>query len=845
MSLTVQEVLMALGSWSLDVDVSPSVRKSLFKPTGGPRKLWALVYDAGSTLVYPPLPVLWGKPGKEKIEIGGPSILWDLGVQGIGPTIPDREYLSGANKLDNPVFALDPPDIYWRRVAEGSGWSIGAGAAALSPALAADDTLEVDRRYPALPGQTWLGGAAIFGSGRWRVRLFFDGLFHPPDLAVPYSSWGANIRGDLVLGTDPLGVVSGPAYRAHTGYVNLAPNGAFDDGVGLNGFAQGAGAWFAVTGDGTAWSGDTYAITDTSILVAGDKRLTSSADGGVTFPVVAQVVAAGEEWEVRFVIRPHAGLGTDGEGFGRVRLLSGGVESATIDTQHVSASQDGWEIVIARVPIPDGIDGLVPEFVVRGQSAGQWDVDSVTVFRAVGNIDQVIGTEVTVTPERTYDWTVPYRVDPGISGGRTQLRAVLTSPYRPTLVIEGPDLRGQQDGPPLQVATFSIVPPSGYDGLSQALYVEDLPGATYVGEGTLADKDHATMVTDGIADSPGGTVTVSTVAPVGTEAVRVQVVGEIGATGSSTFVELVRTTASPATGDDIIADLLVHPTTGLPLGISPGTVDCPEVIPFDWRQIKMTLLAALDRYCNVISEPVREFRLNPAIPPTIDVSTSPFVVRDIVLLPADIDVAEVSDPTVDVTNRATEIEVIGAEVATLSGGSVLIAATADVPGDVELDINGNPIVRTRPIDDGSIDTFTYARAYAADQALREAAPGLVVDATLTGNPAARGPMDVGDWIEVYKPESGISDDTNPRTVEGSPVFPRVMRIVAREREHGPSFTVVMLRSDGSTFPLAVNSSESDATKVTLADRRPFDWEADPQGGATGGQYLRDRASKPR
>ena len=42
-----------------------------------------------------------------------------------------------------------------------------------------------------------------------------------------------------------------------------------------------------------------------------------------------------------------------------------------------------------------------------------------------------------------------------------------------------------------------------------------------------------------------------------------------------------------------------------------------------------------------------------------------------------------------------------------------------------------------------------------------------------------------------------------------------------------------------------NESERDATKLTLADRRLYDWEADPQGGAGGGQYIRDRASKPR
>lgn len=843
--LNVKEVLMALGAWSADVDFSLSVKEALFKDDGNPRKLWALVYDSNDLLVYPPLPLLWGKPGKEKIEIGGTSILWDLGIQGIGPTIDDREYLSNANKLDNPVFALDPPDIYWRRAAEGSGWSITTGLATLVASLDGDDIWEVDRKYPAAPGQTWMAGATIIGGGRWRVRLLFEGQFNPPDIAIPYSSWTASVRGDIVLGTDPEGVVGGPAYRVHTGYVNRAANGAFDDGVGLNGWAQGAGAWYPITGDGTAWSGDTYAMTNTDILVSGDKRLVNSQDGGVTFPVVAQVVAPGEVWENRFVIRPHAGSSADGEAFGRIRLLSGGVEVGIVETKHVSSTQDGWGIVIESITIPDGINGLIPEFVVRGHTTGQWDVDSVTIFRALGNVDQVVGPQITVTSSRTYDWRVPYRVDPGISGGRVQLRAVLTSDYRPTLVIEGPDLRGQQEDQPLQYATFSIEMPSGYTRINQLLYSEDVPGVTYVGQGTLIDKDHSTSVADTIADGPSGAVSVSTVAPDGTDTVRIQVVGEVFSFGYVLAAQLVRTTLDPATGNDIIADLLVHPSTGLPVGIAAGTINCPEVIPFDWRQVKMTLLAAFAHYCDVISEPTREYRINPALPPTIDVSTSPFVQRPIVLLPTDIDVEDVADPTVDVTNRATEIEVIGAEVTRLNGQTTLITATAQVPGDTEYDLNNNPIVRTRPVSDGTIDTHGYAQAYADDQAVREAFPGLIVDVTLTGTPYQRGELDVGDWLEIFEPESGIEDQTNPKTVEGVPCFPRVMRAVARDREHGPSFYVLMLRPDGSTFPLNVNHSERDATKLTLADRRLYDWEADPGGGATGNQYMRDRASKPR
>jgi hypothetical protein len=474
-------------------------------------------------------------------------------------------------------------------------------------------------------------------------------------------------------------------------------------------------------------------------------------------------------------------------------------------------------------------------------------VDQITLTKMDNNRDSSTASAITLVPERTYKVKVKVRFDPFVQRGNVRMEMRFTRPGYPDLTVDSPTMENTEGQ--WKELTFDITPPSGYEEVIPRPVFTDIDGGyVYLSHFSLVDADSGTVVFDAYSafDPIDVGFFVNSDAPEGAEFVWVDVIAEQGS-GSWTVeeVSLKRTDGPTATGDDILADLLVHPTTGLPMGISPGVINCPETIPFDWRQVNMTVLAALAHYVDVISEPVREFRINPAIPPTIDVSTSPFVVRPIVLLSTDLDVEEVADPTTDVTKRPSEIEVFGAEVHTLSGQSMLITATAVVPGDVEYDINNNPIVRTRPISDGTIDTFGYARAYAADQALREAHPGLVVDATLTGTPYQRGAMDVGDWIEVYKPESGIQDLDNPKSVEGVPVFPKVLRAVAREREHGPQFRVEMLRPDGTTFPLPVNHSERDATKLTLAERRLFDWEADPQGGATGNQYLRDRASKPR
>lgn len=1007
---------MALGSWSAEVDFSESMKAELFRPDGNPRKLWALVYDSNDLLVYPPLPLLSGKCGKEKIELGGTSILWDLGIQGIGPTIDEREYLSGTNKLDNPVFALDPPDIYWRRAAEGGLWTIATGIASNVGGFGGDDTLEYDRKFYARPGQAFRAGAiAVSGIGRLRVRIIFEGQFNPPNLwpngdlaaggsgwsgsiyaavvndpansygasgnvirclPIPKASWTDNFEGgsswtDVTTPapmSDDIDIVYDPA-QAHDGGWVMRVGPVTQHQLLTNAdFGQGFAYWFQSSTDAEPhnvwelWPGDgvngSDGVKTTGYATAGRPgpetikylRADASDGGGIeTYDVIpgdqfrAEAYWAGApgtegyvyisvmiphptvpghdiwwvsnelhappndqwQWHVttienitipanRFDLNALAEVHNHGLGHwkldhytvtrtrgNRAKIVSDTLISMEVGTDYeVSAlMRNGDDMQVGNVRVGIQLEGAGMEAQTEGEDKSStdfvWDraarvvrpaegytggrffvaaqdvigsmwVDTFTLIQLNNNRTSITGSTFPLTPERTYTVSCRFHSGAALDGGNIRIDVRLTRAGYPDVVVPSPVQDGT--GGERRLLEFSLTPPSGYDMGQGVVTFTDVSGDNfYAGEFRVVDNDTGTVVYDATSDSPIlASPFVDATAPDGTEFVRVAMVAEQGSTSWSLLgASLTRTGITPATGDDIIADLLVHPSTGLPMGIAPGTINCPEPIPFDWRQIKMTPLAALVHYGDVISEPTREYRLNPAIPPTIDVSTSPFVVRPIVLLPHDIDVEEVSAPTADVTNRATEIEVIGAEVPTLSGETVLITAKATVPGDVERDINNNPIVRTRPVSDATIDTFGYARAYAEDQALREAVPGLVVDATLTGTPYQRGAYDVGDWLEVYKPESNIEDTSNPKTVEGVPVFPKVLRVVAREREHGPQFRVVMLRPNGSTFDLPVNHSERDATKLTLAERRLFDWEADPDGGATGQQYLRDRAGKPR
>src|SRR5205085_2393632 len=131
-----------------------------------------------------------------------------------------------------------------------------------------------------------------------------------------------------------------------------------------------------------------------------------------------------------------------------------------------------------------------PLLNVSKSTAGRYDFDTMTVIRTRGNLDQVIGPARSVIPERSYQWTVPYRVDPGVSSGRAQLRVVFFGVGRPEIYVDGPDLRGGQPAMPLQRSTFGFTPPSGYDAVELRLFSEDIVGgAIWVGQGQCADTD--------------------------------------------------------------------------------------------------------------------------------------------------------------------------------------------------------------------------------------------------------------------------------------------------------------------------------------------------------------------
>lgn len=551
-----------------------------------------------------------------------------------------------------------------------------------------------------------------------------------------------------------------------------------------------------------------------------------------------------------------------------VRLSGDGMSDQDVEVKPSTLDDLKTKSVSIEVRPPQGYTVGVPYVRSTDVEGGVFAIDRIQLIKADNNSDSTTGTVMVVTPERTYRWTQPVWFDASLERGNVRLGVRCTRAGHDAETFYSSPMDKGEAGSTWQTLTFDFTPPSGYDRAYPIVVGTDTEaGYVYLDDGQIRDTDTTTVVYDVVTTDPWGvSPSVTAVAPDGTESVRVAVLVETDAAQFTVgAVSLVRTDLEPATGDEIVADMLVDPVTGDPLSIGAGDIDCPEFLDADWHIVNLHNRDALDHYCKVLSNPPREWRITATDPPRLDCKersalfvdhapdhpTAPVVLVDAHI--KDPDVEEMDPPEVDVTDRPSEIKVIGAERELVGGGTMLISATADVPGDVERGYNNLPMVRTQIVSSGTIDHQGYAGAYAADLAERAANPPLAVsiilneiddDTAAALGIDARPAYDVGDWIYAYKPTAGLLDEANETTINGAAVFPMRVRVLDRERSHGPGVYVTMRRPDGSTFPLPGINYGVDRTALTVGDRLP-EWVVDPQGKAEGVQYVKDRASRPR
>ncbi len=623
----------------------------------------------------------------------------------------------------------------------------------------------------------------------------------------------------------------------------------------------------AIDGDDIV-GGSFYVDADYTVLWKSDNN-TDRTDG-TPFAVVPAQRYAGGATIVRQAFIEH----------GTVRVgvvLSGpAVSDEIISVEHSFGEDTGAATRITfDITPPAGYDTATPFVLAKDLAGGDGtnDIVAITAFtveKSDNNSDAIAHDAIDVTPERELRWTQKYASDENLQRGTVQLVARCVHPLTPTF----PDQTfvSSAMAPALdesfQTLELNFSPPSGYASVVCSIVATDVEGSNiFIDQGEIRDTDTATLVFDTVSTDPAGASPVVTAAaPAGTESVRVAVVVEAGSTVTALgAVSLVRTDQPPATGDDIVPELLTSPTTHQPLSIGPGTISCPETIPSDWHLVNLTNREALDHYCTVVSDPPREYRVTATDPPLLDVAersvlfvdhtpdhaTSPVVLVDAHI--KDPDVTEIDPPEVDVTDRPSEIKVIGADRHLVSGSSKLVGATRPVPVAAEFDYHNREMRRTQIVSAGTVDHERYARALAEDLAAQAAAPAGVVTVTLNEidddtaailGIDARPAYAVGDDIYAFKPTAGLVDSTNPVMIAGRQTFPAKKRVLERVRSLPEGWTVVMRRPDGFTMDLPGVIHGPDQTSLMLGERLP-EWKVDPQGKAEGVQYLRDRASRPR
>lgn len=949
---------MTAGDISIGVDFTPETYAKLWDAANKrPANLYLRLRNLDGDLLYPPF-VLRRVDGDEQgLLIGGPGILWSMGAGGVGPTITFAEYLSGANKLSNPVFALDPANTLWRTPSEDSAWIIASGVAICTGGRNGDDVLEPDERWGTRPGLTYDAAASgLSGSGRTRVRTLYEGRFNPPNLfpqIVTGGAWGIQTTNNPdaaenafeVIADSPTAIGRGAyALRAHTPFpiYQLVRNSWFTDG------ADGQDYW--VANDPPKWVADASSSPDLStsihyegsgfitadvVITNGSDVLTSatanwttpSAVGmlvegpdipaytyvvGVSAPGTLQISAlatadhlAGDQsvaFRPQTTARTYLYTDANNDGaldqypvttgamwrlVGQVLKTANANGTATINfakektatADHLAgiffeqadsistggplvlstATESNVRVIIKETTIEEETTGLGVVVELAGNTDGRWWFTHFRLYRYGGNIDSILGYEVPVTGERNYRFAIPCKASPPIEDGAARLIVVLSGPGREDITLRSADQK-QTNGQVVDLV-LDVKVPSGYTLATAHLEIQDVfNDYFYFGEMTVRDTDTSTVV----FDSAAGFATVSTTAPAGAEFVRVQLVVEQGANATVNGLSLIRTDLPPSTGADILADLLVDPITGLPMSIGGGTITAPLTIPNDVEFRNRTLRGALDHLCTVVYPGGLEYRVTVDESPLLDVAPAATLFTDhtptgpdpVVLLGGmvkDPDVEGVDPPETDISERATEIVVVGAEIQLVSGGTLLVTATAQVSGPVEYDLHNRPIVRRKYVSAGTVDHFGYAQALADDLAAREAEPALSVPivlneldedtATALAVPA-RPACAVGSWIYVEKPEAGLHDLANPVMIEGTEYFPRRVRVLDRERAYLNGI-VELVWPDGTTEVLeGVDWSQASETRLTVGDRL-LDWVSDPQGKSEGVQYVADRKSRPR
>lgn len=674
------DVLMSLGEHNLtlvtdDPDILDEIQSRRH-----------FLYYQGARLVH--CGVILRPPTKRSRTAGGHGLEWWPGVDQEGPLIRDRTYLSGLNKLANPSFALEIPDLYWV-FGQDSNWAVVAGRADLAAfVLGLDqDVLASQQEVEVEPGQTYTVAAAasreLVGMGRLRLRPTLLGTFVAQERMVNgdwedgTTGWGTPFPGAITIVTD--------AAEARTGtkVLRLGPNDR-PNLADLTGDTPNPS--FETAPNGANEVADGWYNDDVIDIPANENftRTAAAARGGswglqITPPWEARYedgtdllhynepisITPGEEYSAGVWVRslPEA---FDGEVFlrGTFNYPSGRPATPAVFWHPVSPTEEDDNIRIGGIgptgdvwmpcggtfQAPDGADSILLEVVGRHIDGDNWYIDDLWLFPRNTAWNTVTSDDMAVETGRPYELSMWLRQDADGSGGTIRLYAILSDHdgvvTRP-LHLEFIDITDSDD--PEEARWFRVnlnftIPP-GYTRCRVGVACRNVDkGSWWVDGMSLKTTDTATwedISDDLIWSEDAGVVSTLTRAltiPEGAERLRLEWVAEgVGAVADSgggggwrvTSTSIIRTDQAPHNVRDVVRDCLKDPDDFSIQLLDEGAIASAGTVRFDVRVRNQTNRELLRRLAQSgLAGDIYEWRVNPDRTFDFDLAENLFVDRD-------------------------------------------------------------------------------------------------------------------------------------------------------------------------------------------------------------------------
>lgn len=815
--------------------------------------------------------ILRTRPGPVA-AIGGAGVDWWLGKDSDGPTIVDHEYISAQQKLSNGDF--EDGVLLWR-LEEGTLWEIrsvpgepyaGDWCATLGGPAERDEVLQSDESFECAPNDFFYVQCrhkrAAPTVGRLRLRIVYQGRFRHPNIVDNVSTWAdvSETAGDA--SDDGTSLILGPTTEQQS-----IKNASFEAVPGLeHWYDQDARGW-VTTGPPDIGQFEGFACVTLPAYGAGGGVLMYDDDETTAPPAIEPIIVTpGEEIFLQIAVTPYAEAGgttaADGRVYAGVLLLDAADANPVFFRTDIVTSADVpvgvWVPVSVQFTVPENRVHAHPFIQAYDVTVGTWAFDAFTLTHQRSNEAALESPGIaTQTPGRRYRLLAPVTSDPGVEGS-LKARVRFSATGRPDVIVEssGMDPTGGEE----KLLTFDYEPPSGYTTATVTFVAVDVKGGSFSVRKSgvaLVDDDASTKI---LAEAISATSTsgwdllyiAAPVAPVGSERCHVEVVAEAddpSVTDSWLVDDILFIKIAPlgvAHGEDIVDDLLHDPDTGDYI-LLPGTIHPAGLILHDWRIRNLTNRDALAQLStSALLDDKREWRVKPDA--TVDWGLPDEIFEDradLVLVEGDLILKRPPDAASDVTNRPSKVKLIGADRTPVGGQKQIITGEATEALD-GVDLQGNPINRTRIVEDSTVDTKAYADGR-ADIELANTAGGVDQTQFDLADWKTAGGFDVGDTIYAYVPAAGLVDEANPVDRDGVTVWPVGRRVVARTRKLGSDgFRLEVRRGDGTVDDVTdlVDWETETSAQVTFGAPRP-DFVLDPQGGAAGRQFRRYRASTPR